>query len=817
MIEKRESHMDSEIPSLKPTAQPVDGGNGGADAQEPGVGQLLLWVHMMLRGRYALLIVLSVVLAGAMGYGGFRLGYKTYRSTGLIQITNPLSIGGGESDNGMQYGETFVSTQAGLLKSQRVIDLAMQSTEWVALRRPLKETATEDFTQALTVLPKDRMIYVSFEDRDARAVGVALKAVVDAYKHLYVEEDAKASQFRIDVLTRLAGSLDGEDGRLKSMIDAIQTKYATNEVASIYASRRSAADRLSELLQELNMRIALAPTGKSIPADESKDLANLLDRLEVEELGQKDAALRDLLNERAGLERELRKLTTVHGYGPEHPKVIEQKKALETCELDVAARANRVRESLKKAKPLAVSAGLDLAELRQKAAMVKELHDKAYVEAQEAGKENLRLQDLQTERATVRERLSGVRKRLDQLNLESAQPERIKILSDGSAAAAAITDTRIRFTALGGILGLMLAFGLSVLPALVDRRFQVADDTRVGNFLGPVLGVLPELPGGLSDEEHAAMAAYCVHQTRALLQMRNHGTHGHALAVTSSLAGTGKTSLTLALGASFATSGSRTLLIDCDLVGGGLSARVSRMMRRKIGDLLRREGLVTEQQLEQALIVARGDNRRLGDVCVELGYVSHQDVQRLLDSQGDAHLGVLDALAGEPLEDCVAETGFPGLFILPLGTASARHCASLSPAALRRLLKVARSKYDTVLIDTGPVPGSLEASVAVPLADGVVLVVSKGEHRPTVARTVEYLRSVGATPVGVVFNRASLKEVAHNASTLHRSAAAFGASSSGMGLRVDAEQSRKSSRLGPMGQAVAGCAPLPTDHDGGEA
>src|SRR3954471_11708510 len=117
--------MDSEVHSLKPIVQPVDGGNG-ADAQEPGVGQLLLWVHMMLRGRYALLIVLSVVLAGVMGYGGFRLGYKTYRSTGLIQITNPLSIGGGESDNGMQYGETFVSTQAGLLKSQRLIDMAMQ-------------------------------------------------------------------------------------------------------------------------------------------------------------------------------------------------------------------------------------------------------------------------------------------------------------------------------------------------------------------------------------------------------------------------------------------------------------------------------------------------------------------------------------------------------------------------------------------------------------------------------------------------------------------------------------------------------------------
>jgi Mrp family chromosome partitioning ATPase/uncharacterized protein involved in exopolysaccharide biosynthesis len=714
----------------------------------------------------------------------------------------------------MQYGEAYVSTQAGLLKSQRVIDMAMQNPDWVALRRPIKETATEDFTQALTVIPKDRMIYVSFEDRDSRAANVALRSVMTAYRQLYIEEEAKGSQYRLEVLQRLATSLTNEDRGFKGLIDAIQTKYGTSDLSGIYSGKRSEAVRLAELLQEINMRLALAPgAGAARPAEEAKEWASLLDKAEVEELGQKDSGLRDLLTERAGLERELRKLTILHGYGDDHPRVVEQKRALETCELDVAARATRVRESMKKVKPMLAGAGMDLAELRQKATMIEKLHKEAQQSAMEIGKESLRLQELQDDRATVRGKLTSLQKRLDQLNLDSSQPERIKILSDGSAAAAAVTDTRIRFAALGGVLGLMLAFGLSVLPALVDRRFHAADDTRVGNFLGPVLGVLPELPGDLSDEEHAAMAAYCVHQTRALLQMRSQGTHGHAFAVTSSLAGTGKTSLTLALGASFATSGSRTLMIDCDLVGGGLSARVSRMTRRKIGDLLRREGLVTEQQLEQALIQARGEDRRVGDVCVELGYVSQADVQRLLDSQDDAHLGVLEALAGESLDECVAETGFPNLFILPLGTASARHCASLSPAALRRLLKLARGKYDTILIDTGPVPGSLEASVAVPLADGVVLVVSKGEHRPTVARTVEYLRSVGATPVGVVFNRASLKEVAHNASTLHRSSAAFGASSSGMGLRMNAEQSKKSTRLGPMAQAVAGCAPLADEGD----
>ena len=62
-----------------------------------------------------------------------------------------------------------------------------------------------------------------------------------------------------------------------------------------------------------------------------------------------------------------------------------------------------------------------------------------------------------------------------------------------------------------------------------------------------------------------------------------------------------------------------------------------------------------------------------------------------------------------------------------------------SPAALRRLVKLARGQFDTILIDTGPVPGSLEASVVVPEVDGVKYLVStRGE--------TEWVKNVRAIP-----------------------------------------------------------------------
>jgi Mrp family chromosome partitioning ATPase/uncharacterized protein involved in exopolysaccharide biosynthesis len=787
----------------------------GGDEVEPGARQLLMHLHVLLRGRYILLVILSLLLGAGLGYGGFKLGYKTYRSTALIQITRPLPFFDGVTDESQDVD--YVPTQAGLIKTQRVIDAAMADSRWVGLARPVKDpaVATEEFTQALTVVPKDRMIYVTFEDRDPRAVSAGLKCVLDAYQMQFVEKEKALAQRRIDILQGQQTALESEDRAALGEIDTISRKYGTEDLAPVYIQQRATAERLAELLAEMTTRQAVASKRPGVKGEDAQDWASMLDRVEVEELAQKDPQLMRLLTDRSDVERRLRDLASVHGYGETHPRVLEQKKLLESAELDVAARARKVREQLKKVRPSVAGVPTDPTELAEKVASLTTMHKEADDKATELGKLNLQLKKAQQKREDVRPELETYKKRVKMLLLQQMAGDKIKVLSDGTAAAAAQTDTRVRFAGIGAFLGLMLAFGLSVIPGLLDRRFHAADDTQLGNFMGPVLGVLPGLPGGLADAENAAMAAYCVHQTRALLQMRHRGSHGQALAVTSSVAGTGKTSLTLALGVSFATSGSRTLMIDCDVVGGGLSARVSRMTQRKIGDLLRREGLITAQQLEQALARARTTGARFGDTCVELGFASEADVERVIESQDEQHMGVLEALAGESLEDCIAATGFPGLFILPLGTASARHCASISPTALKRLLKVARAKFDTVLIDTGPVPGSLEASVVAPQADGVVVVVSKGEDRPAVARCVEHLRTVGANTVGVVFNRASLNEVSRNASTLHRSAAAFGSSSSsGMGLQLDAEQSRKSDRLGPIAQAVAGCAPADNQAEG---
>src|SRR5213075_933158 len=150
--------------------------------------------------------------------------------------------------------------------------------------------------------------------------------------------------------------------------------------------------------------------------------------------------------------------------------------------------------------------------------------------------------------------------------------------------------------------------------------------------------------------------------------------------------------------------------------------------------------------------LTENSQKRIGEALIELGYVKQADIEHALHIQLQDPVGMLNAIDGENLLDCVAETGIERLAILPLGTAMPSDVSRLSPAIIGSILEQARQHFDVVLIDTGPIPGSLEASVAASAADGVVLVVSRGEHRPMAERSIAHLLDIGANVAGMVFN-----------------------------------------------------------------
>ncbi len=146
----------------------------------------------------------------------------------------------------------------------------------------------------------------------------------------------------------------------------------------------------------------------------------------------------------------------------------------------------------------------------------------------------------------------------------------------------------------------------------------------------------------------------------------------------------------------------------------------------------------------------------------------------------------------------IRATEIHDLSILPVGSAHARSASALAPKALRHMIDEASRHFDMVLIDTGPILGSIEASLVTVAADAVILTIARGQQRPLVEKSLGHLRVIGAKLAGVVFNRAQGRDFGRSMSYMSlRSVNRPGESDSSVSVVS------QPSRLGPVARAVA--------------
>lgn len=285
--------------------------------------------------------------------------------------------------------------------------------------------------------------------------------------------------------------------------------------------------------------------------------------------------------------------------------------------------------------------------------------------------------------------------------------------------------------------------------------FTTADDGP------PMLGLVPEAPTGsrLTSPNFDATAS-SIHQIRAVLQVQARSQDTKAFAFTSPRRGAGKTSVAIGVASSLAMSGTRTLVVDCDLAGRISRGQTGAPAKDKNGQT---NGHASDSGSGQVTFDRFGpldpegssaENASMDNIVIEQGYVS-EDVSHSLSHEHVGKVGVTGMLDGAPLEQCVVQATVPGLSLLPAVNAHTRHIGKMSDAFIRRLIDEARESYDLVLFDTGPVPGSVEALLVTSQVDGVIVVVPQGEARQALDRTMSYLKVVGAKVTGTVFNRAS--------------------------------------------------------------
>lgn len=260
--------------------------------------------------------------------------------------------------------------------------------------------------------------------------------------------------------------------------------------------------------------------------------------------------------------------------------------------------------------------------------------------------------------------------------------------------------------ALGGLLGLLLAFGQAILRSVLDTRMRTVDDVeRITDV--PILATI-----GHSDDAPGRAAALTGTQwanAEAYRRLRTNigfvslgGERRSSIVITSSVAGEGKTETAVNLARVLAQAGESVLLIDADL---------------------RRPQVATRMQL-------------------------------------DSELGLSDVLTGRGrLSDLTIDVIPNLLTVLPAGTVPPNPSELLGSDAMAHLLATVERDYDYVLFDTPPLLPVTDAVILASRAGGAILVGRAGTvRRPQLESAFETLEAGEVTTLGLVLNDVDISD-----------------------------------------------------------
>ena len=719
--------------ALAPLGPPA----GGAPPVQP-----LQKLHRVLRGRYLLAVGLGLAGAVVGGVAGWMSQEQMYKAVGSIQI-KPVVLMGVGSDQTIPYYDKYMKTQAALLQSTPVLQEALRRDEWRTADGPALDPGAVQGRLKADYVNNSNVIAISYESESPKLASAMIRALLGAYE--VRRGDASTADYakQIEETQNKLISLTNDISRLKTQIRAVGQIYGTMDLATRFNPRSQELAGVDQQLNQVSYDREQAETAL-------KDRAEKQSQITADQLAERDPFLKSLLGTIGQLDFEIAKAQ--RDYSDNHPYVKRLRAELELTQAQIDKQVEKVRQE-----DTAVVLDLDGNARVVTPLMVEQyksredrMRDRAAAlrtELKSVGDDQMRLREYQDDIDKLLAERDATERKLDTRNAEAVASGGIYSVMDRGAYARVSDDNRKKFALLGAAGGGAIPFGLVLLWGLLDSRFRFSDEAT-GDVLGSptLLGILPNLPDRLSDPNQASIAAHCVHQIRTMLQLNALNDGPAAFAVTSATSGDGKTSLSLALGLSFAASGSRTLLIDTDLVGAGLSSR--------------------------------------------------------LEVHDDA--GVVEALTSGDLMGYVRETDVADLAILPVGSAGAHHAGNFSPAAMRKLIAEAKRQFEVILIDTGPLLGSIEATPTAASVDGVILTVARGQSKPMVDKALQHLQHIGARLAGVVFNRAQARDFEQSINGMSMQSTARSIAQAGTNGNGRAHHNgHGETSLGPVASAVA--------------
>jgi polysaccharide biosynthesis transport protein len=285
-----------------------------------------------------------------------------------------------------------------------------------------------------------------------------------------------------------------------------------------------------------------------------------------------------------------------------------------------------------------------------------------------------------------------------------------------SPATLPLSPTRARLRLLLLPFGVMLGLGGGFMVACLLEYFRPGIKTGAEveqSFGRPVMGIIPLVPrrkapnspydrllGEMVNEPFSHLTE-AVHAIRISLELSS--VNPKVILITSALPAEGKSTVAMLLAASSASSGKKTILLDCDL------------HQQSTSDAFR-----TKRQL-----------------------------------------GLSDLLQGTArLTDVITKDPMTKTYVIPAGSMVPNAADRLKSQRMRDLISALRSVFDYVVLDTSPLLPVVDALVLATVADQVLVIVEWSRTpRGTIAEAFKVLRPEADRVAGIVLNKADLNQM----------------------------------------------------------
>ncbi len=658
----------------------------------------LLLAHGLFRGRYWIIVPLALLAAVPAAWLGYHAMPPVYEAGGVIRVHSKLPKLIYDVDENQPLSDSYVATQADLIKVPRVLERAAQNENLLAAGWPAPPEGVALLQGKLRISnPRNtENIHVTIEDESPERAYRAIQAVMEAVENIYISDERLELGRRQEELEKYLQDLREQQRIAQANLNTARGAYYIEEIQPLLRRMTEVKFTLERSLQQkIQQRELLLAHGAQTSQEPQVEASPVT----PEQLAALDPVLESLLTDRNKIQIDIGLKSGE--YGEKHEHMIALRRQLSAIQQQIDQRVEMLRQQPNNP---AIGLALGANNLEQLNRLI-ELDEKEVAriegEIREINQTNQAVELSRAALADVNSRIGIAEDRLQKLLAERQGREqelsRIEIVSNGSRPLTPSRDRRVPLAGAASVAAAGAVVGLFGLAGLMKREYRYVEDVSANNLDAPFLGTIPAL--SFENRQVDEMAALCVHHVRNLLQLQTpkSQTGGATVyTVTSSASGDGKTSLTFALGMSFAAAGYETVLVDADLIGEGLTHQMQMTGRRGLKE------------------------------AVQAGHVN----------------GELTA------------SGLANLYVLPVGASDLRP-EELSQRSVHGIVNELRRTAEIILIDTGPMPGCLEADLVATVSDAVVLTVSRGSRAAMVRAALKRLRTLRAPCAGIVFNRAS--------------------------------------------------------------